>query len=740
MSWLLNELNPEQRTAVETTEGPLLIIAGAGSGKTRVLTRRLAYLLSQRLAEPHEILAVTFTNKAAGEMKERVAELLGGGIPSLSLSTFHSFCNRLLRREATAIGYERDFTIFDSQDSQSLIKSIIKSLKISEEQFPAKGQHGKISDLKNQLISAEDFRVRAAGYFESRTSEIYTHYQQRLRQCQAMDFDDLLTNAVWLLRDNPRIADGYRERFRYLMVDEYQDTNHVQYMLLKLLLGAHNNIAVVGDEDQSIYGWRGADIRNILEFEKDFPGAQIIKLEQNYRSTGSILKAASAVISHNIMRKNKKLWTDAGNGDPVRLLLVDNAEGEAAAITDLLNAGRTDGSLKESVILYRTNAQSRPFEEQLRRRNIPYQIIGGLSFYQRKEIKDLLAYLKLMINADDDVAFERIVNYPKRGIGDKTVEDIRTLARAEQTSSYKIALQAVIRPELAAKFKRLEGFTTLIEKHKAAFLPSDPAATQPLDVLLEELITDLRFIEELRSEDEVQGQTRVENVEAFIEGAAEYAREHAEGSLAEYLAEISLFTDLDSYREIEDKVTLMTIHGAKGLEYNTVFLVGLEEGLFPMQRAIIDPRELEEERRLFYVGATRARKLLTLSAASARHRFGEVESLPSRFIREIPADLLEKRDQRTSRLFSAGTGYNAAPASVTRTTYAAASRAKEGVHYEYDHEESMAVGRIVAHPTFGRGKIIRTEGYGESLRLEIMFSAVGVKKIMARFAKLKLVG
>jgi DNA helicase-2/ATP-dependent DNA helicase PcrA len=732
MNRLLDDLNPHQLEAVTSTDGPLLVIAGAGSGKTRVLTRRLAYILTQQLAKPYQMLAVTFTNKAAGEMKQRVNQLMGTEIPELNVSTFHSFCARLLRREASAIGYDSQFTIFDQEDSLSLIKTCIRELGIAESQFPAKGQQGKISDAKNQLSGPEEFALQSSGWFESRTALIYDLYQKRLRAFDGMDFDDLLFNTVMILKSNGNIGDKYRSRFRYILVDEYQDTNRVQYLLLKYLLGEHQNICVVGDEDQSIYGWRGADIRNILEFEKDFPGARIIKLEQNYRSTNNILKAASAVIQNNSARKAKTLWADTKDGDRVTLLAVDSAEDEAVRVIDQTESLRGPSSLKETVILYRTNAQSRTFEEQLRRRNLPYQIVGGVSFYQRKEIKDLIAYLKLIANPKDDISFARIINYPKRGIGDKTIETIALLSRAQEYSMYHIACDGSLHSDLFGKIKRIEPFTQLIEQYRAR------ASSEPIDILAGDLVTELNLIEELRSEDPALGESRVENIEAFIEGAAEFARHHSEGKLVDYLAEISLYTDLDSYREVEDKLTLMSLHSAKGLEFDNVFIVGLEEGLFPLQKAMTDPMELEEERRLFYVGATRARKRLFLSTATTRFRFGEVQSMPSRFIKEIPEPLIDRRDWRIRQ------HYEYAPDQPGLFAAAAASSAnpngKGERYYDYDDESPFKVGRIVSHPTFGRGKILQKDGFGDSLRLEIMFTGLGVKKIMAKFAKLKVVG
>lgn len=717
MNRLLKDLNPPQLEAVKAVSGPLLVIAGAGSGKTRVLTRRLAYILYERLAEPDQVLAVTFTNKAAGEMKERVWRLLGGEIPSMGVSTFHSFCARLLRREAEALGYDSHYTIFDESDSLTLIKNCIEELGLSHSQFAPKAQRRKISNAKNRLIDAEAFAQSASGYFENATADIYRVYQKRLRECNAMDFDDLLSNAVRLLRDNKEIGRRYRERFRYIMVDEYQDTNRVQYLLLKYLVGEHSNICVVGDEDQSIYGWRGADIQNILDFERDFPGARVIRLEQNYRSTGVILDAATALISNNKVRKGKRLWTSKTGGKNLRLLLVDSAETEALAILDRLEEEQSMTGLKEMAILYRTNAQSRAFEEHLRRRNIPYQIVGGISFYQRKEIKDIMAYLKLIANIRDDVSFERVINYPKRGIGAKTVAEILSLARRDSVPAYEVLLRLGDYPELASRAKRIEPFVALMEKFRR------DKGGLPIDLLAANLVADLDLLEELRREDEIIGQTKIENIEALIEGMAEYARANGDATLENYLAEVSLFTDVDSYKEIEDKVTLMTLHTAKGLEFDVVFLVGLEEGLFPLARSLENPMELEEERRLLYVGATRAKNRLCLSCATTRHRFGQVESIPSRFIKEIPEELIDRIDLRTQRRHD---GSSAA--------------SDKGVHYEFEGEEIMTAGRLVHHPTFGRGKILKSEGYGESLVLDIMFTGLGVKKIMARYAKLTVIG
>ncbi len=732
MNRLLDDLNDAQRQAVTTTEGPLLVIAGAGSGKTRVLVRRLAYLLRQQLAQPNQILAVTFTNKAAGEMKDRVVALLGGVAPGMNVSTFHSFCARLLRREGHAIGFDSSFTIFDTADSITLVKNCIKELGFSTNQCTPKAQLRKISDAKNRMVSPETFAAGASGYFEDCTSRIYSLYQERLLRCQGMDFDDLLYRSVTLLQDNTEIGEGYRRRFRYLMVDEYQDTNPVQYLLLRNLLGQHKNLCVVGDEDQSIYGWRGADIRNILEFEKDFSDARVIKLEQNYRSTNIILDAASSVIGYNEARKPKTLWSDKKGGDKLQHLLVDSADEEAAGIIERIHNERATTDLCEMAVLYRTNAQSRPFEEQLRRQGLPYQIVGGITFYQRKEVKDLLAYLKLIANPRDDISFERIVNYPKRGVGKKTLAEIAAWAASDGLSYFDVAKRSADDSGLSSRWKRLKPFVALVEKYRAR---KDDI---PVDLLTQELVDELNLFDELRSEDEVIGQTRIENVEAFIEGAAEYARGNGEATLDNYLAEISLYTDIDSYDETEDKVTLMTIHSAKGLEYDLIFLTGLEEGLFPLQRTFSEPMELEEERRLFYVGATRARKKLYMSTAAVRFRRGAIASIPSRFIKEIPPELMDVVDLRRRPTWDSDS------TSLQPSFFGKAESSGDvspiGVHYEYEGLEALRVGRIVQHPTFGRGKVLKVEGYGESLQMEIMFTGLGVKKIMAKYGKLKIIG
>jgi len=727
---LLENLNPVQREAVTTTEGPLLVVAGAGSGKTRVLTSRVAYILMERLARPSNILAVTFTNKAAREMRERVMTLLGTEIHALTISTFHSFCAMLLRREAEAIGYPRNFTIFDEDDAQALIKHCLEELDLSKTQFTPRSLRRKISDAKNRMEDAESFEKKASGYFENKTATIYKLYENRLRQFGGFDFDDLIFRTVQLLKGHKDIRENYRNRFRYILVDEYQDTNHSQYELLKLLVGEHKNICVVGDEDQSIYGWRGADITNILNFEKDFPGARVIKLEQNYRSTEVILDAASAVIANNINRKGKVLWTEQKEGDPVRLLMTDSASDEAAAVIGYIEQNRSRYSLKDMAILYRTNAQSRAFEEHLRRLNLPYQIIGGISFYQRKEIKDIIAYLKLIANHSDDVSFRRIINYPRRGIGDATIAKLREFADSIGKSLLEASARVDECPELGSRpTKLLKEFSAWMQRYLEMKEHEDIAT------IAQTLIDDLKLAEILILEDSLIGQERVKNIEEFVNAADEFTAHSEVPTLDNFLAEISLYTDLDEYREIEDKLTLMTLHAAKGLEFDAVFMVGLEEGLFPLGMTIDKPMALEEERRLFYVGATRAKKSLFISFAGNRGRFGDMNAMPSRFIKELPPALVEKDDRRDYIRNGHGRSQGSLFSRAEKTAAPA-----DGYHYEYEEDEILKVGRIVEHATFGRGKVTKVEGAGESLRVEIFFTGIGSKKMVPRFAKLQIIG
>jgi DNA helicase-2/ATP-dependent DNA helicase PcrA len=730
MHHILEKLNPSQREAVMMTEGPLLVIAGAGSGKTRVLTCRVAYILASRLASPSDVLAVTFTNKAANEMRERIKALLNSTASGLIMSTFHSFCARLLRTEAAEIGYPSNFAIFDEDDALSMIKNCLKELDILPNQFPPPSLRRKISAAKNRLEDAEEYARKAEGYFETRTAKVYSLYEQRLSQCGAFDFDDLILRTVKLLTSRADIREKYQRRFRYILVDEYQDTNHSQYQLLKLLNGPSRNICVVGDEDQSIYGWRGADISNILNFENDFPGAKVIKLERNYRSTEIILKAASAVIANNTSRKGKTLWTEAESGDPVRLFLTENASQEALVVIEDIERNIAAGSsLNQSVILYRTNAQSRPFEEILRKKNIPYQIVGGLSFYQRREIKDLVAYLKLIANPNDDIALQRIINYPKRGIGQSSLDKLAEYARLLNKPMYYACLEVDGSDALGSRPKQL--IRPFIE-----FIRAFQSLKAHLDIagLTRKLVDDLRLAEYLIEEDPLVGRNRVENVEEFIAAAKEFAAGYQSPTLDNFLAEISLYTDIDEYDEVDDKLTLMTLHSAKGLEFDSVYIVGLEEGLFPISRAIEEPMELEEERRLFYVGVTRARRNLQLSLAASRNRFGGADSIPSRFLKELPPSLVETSDFR-NKYYRAGGGDSSTGEASQKVDLQDSESS-----YEYEDSEIMRIGRIVQHPSFGRGTILKVEGRGESMRLEVSFRGIGIKRIVAKYAKLKVIG
>lgn len=726
---LLEMLNDRQMSAVTTTDGPLLVVAGAGSGKTRVLTHRLAYIIAEQKAKPWEVLAVTFTNKAAGEMKERIGALLGFDISRMWVSTFHSFCARFLRQEAEALNYPTNFTILDSDDSKSLIKRGMKELGLNgQSQFTANSVQRKISSAKNQLYTAESFADEAEGYYDQKVAQVFLNYDAKLRASAAFDFDDLIAMTVRLLQEDESVRARWNSRFRYLMVDEYQDTNRAQYMLLKSLVGGEKNICVVGDEDQSIYGWRGADITNILNFEKDFSGAKVVKLEQNYRSTQLILKAASAVIRNNSERKDKTLWSEIDGGEEI-IVALHEAQGDEAdwVIRRALNL-KEKYSLKDMVVLYRTNAQSRTFEESLRRENIAYQIVGGMSFYQRKEIKDIVAYLKLISNNNDEAAFVRIVNFPKRALGETSLAKLSSHAKTAGISMLEAAENAPAIGELGPRARNgFKNFADLILAFKQL------ATELPIDHFVQKVIDDTGLRDALVDEDPVTGDARLENLDEFIAAASDFFHTNPEPTLDSFLAEITLYTDLDNYQETDDKLTLMTLHNAKGLEYETVFITGLEEGLFPLARSFDDPAALEEERRLFYVGATRAKKELVLTGARMRYRFGGDESIPSRFLKEIPEGLVNKIDRRAYR-------YEFGATRPQKPAYPRKNHAPQGVHYEYDEDESgIRPGVTVKHPKFGHGRVVSVSGHGEEMRIDVDFSSVGPKKLIAKYARLVIV-
>ncbi len=725
-SWLA-ELNPAQREAVTHGDGPVLVLAGAGSGKTRVLTYRVAYLIAARKVRPWNILAVTFTNKAAREMKERVESVLGGDLGA-TLITFHSWCARFLRREAGRLGYPSDYSIYDDDDQIRAVKAVMGELELDTKKLNPNAVLSAISRAKNRLVGPDQFSSQPNDYFGQQVSRVYAAYEDRLRRCGAMDFDDLLFNAVRLVRRDSEVRDAVRSRLTHLLVDEYQDTNHAQYTLLRLLAPDSQNVMVVGDDDQSIYGWRGADIRNILDFERDFPGAHIVALEQNYRSTQTILDLASAVVKQNSGHKRKTLWTERTGGDAVRLAVHDDDRAEALwATTKIEHLVKGEGkSYGDCAILYRTNAQSRVFEETLRSLRIPYTVVGGVRFYQRREIKDLVAYLRLLVNPQDDGSLLRILNVPKRGIGQSSEDRLRQFALARRLplrQALGVAQEAVA----GAAGKRLLDFGALLDRFAAL------AQELPPPDLVQRIATETGMFEELAAEDAQDGKGRADNVKEFIAAVAEFCENRPDARLADYLEEVALLTDVDQYDEQPDRVTLMTLHSAKGLEYSVVFLGGLEEGLFPLSRSLDSIEDVEEERRLFYVGITRARERLLLSWAHRRRRFGEMVNLRSRFLDEVPDGLFEEEDfgYRTAHLYHR-------PTMVRRPERRATHWADEQVQVPADPTAELAVGSRVRHPQFGEGRVVRLLGGGENLQLEVVFQGQFKKKLLARYAKLEL--
>lgn len=639
----LDMLNDMQREAVLATEGPVLILAGAGSGKTRVLTHRIAYLIEECGVNPWNIMAITFTNKAAGEMRERVDDMVGFGAESIWVSTFHSSCVRILRRFADRIGYDNAFTIYDTDDSKSVMKDICKRLQIDTKQLKERTILGAISSAKNEGILPDEYEMNAMGDFNrTRIAKAYKEYQKTLLKNNAMDFDDLLVNAVELLKSNPDVLADYQNRLKYIMVDEYQDTNSIQFELIRLLAGANHNLCVVGDDDQSIYKFRGANIHNILDFEKIYPEAKVIKLEQNYRSTQNVLDAANAVISHNEGRKEKALWTDRGSGNRLHFRQFDHAVEEAEYIAYDVAAKKREGTCdyKDCAVLYRTNAQARVLEEQFVRAGVPYDIVGGVNFYGRKEIKDLLAYLKTIDNGMDDLAVKRIINVPKRGIGATTIVKVQDYADARGISFYEALEEADNIMTIGRSAVKLQPFVTMIQVFRAK------AKTYSLSELLKDVIETTGYVNQLEADTDEEAQARIENIDELISKVVSFEDEHEDATLSEFLAEVALVADIDNVDNDRNKVLLMTLHSAKGLEFPHVYLAGMEDGVFPSYMTITadDPEEVEEERRLAYVGITRAKDDLTLTAAKARMIRGETQYNPvSRFLKEIPAELLDNK-------------------------------------------------------------------------------------------------
>jgi len=776
----IKRLNPEQRRAVETTEGPLLIMAGAGSGKTRVLTHRIAYLIATRKAPPWSILAITFTNKAAREMQERVSKLVGPDGRDIWVSTFHSMCVRILRKDIERIGFTSNFTILDSGDQLSVIRGCMKELNLDTKKFDPRAVQAAISTAKNELLTPSRFEQKIGDHFDGIVAKVYTMYQKRLKSNNSLDFDDLIMSTIQLFKDVPEVLDFYQKKFKYIHVDEYQDTNRAQYMLCRMLADQHQNICVVGDSDQSIYRWRGADITNILNFEGDYPKATTIMLEQNYRSTSNILNAANGVIKLNTGRKPKKLWTESGEGEKIKLYQADTEHDEGYFVTSEIKKNHmANKHYADHAILYRTNAQSRVIEEILIKSDIPYQIVGGVKFYDRKEIKDLLAYLRLISNMDDDISLERVVNVPKRGIGATTMNKLAEAAATRGTSMMKV-IADMDDLDISPKTKgALREFRAIIDNlnHMVEYL----SVTELTEKMLE--LSEYKL--ELQRENTLESKARLENIDEFLSVTQEFEQRNEDKSLISFLTDLALIADIDSMNdekgnEEEDAVILMTMHSAKGLEFPVVFIIGMEEGVFPHSRAFSDNEELEEERRLAYVGITRAEKQLFLTCARTRTLFGRTSANPpSRFLQEIPDELKEDATPEGTRYGrvdrygrnaasasyggrglgysgggggaqtpgtngigssaqtgwraagGAGAGKTSASSGSSVTVTSAADKVKQAGAKAGDYQP----GDKVSHAKWGVGVIVSVRGEGTDTELQIAFPApVGVKRLLAAFA------
>lgn len=779
---IYDTLNPAQKEAVFCTEGPLLVLAGAGSGKTRVLTHRVVYLIEEKGVNPWNIMAITFTNKAAGEMRERVDKLVGFGAESIWVSTFHSSCVRILRRHIEALGYSSNFTIYDSDDQKTLMKQVLKKLDVDTKLYKDRAMLNHISSAKDQLITPEEMKLNAGNELrQKKIAQIYKAYQDELKKNNALDFDDLIVKTVELFQNHEEILNYYQERFRYIMVDEYQDTNYAQFKLVSLLAKKYRNLCVVGDDDQSIYKFRGADVRNILDFEEAFPGARVIKLEQNYRSTQNILNAANQVICHNRDRKDKTLWTANGEGELVKVRQYNTAEEEADAIArSMKNTGR---SWKEIAVLYRTNAQSRLLEEKCIAHNIPYRLVGGVNFYQRKEIKDILAYLKTISNGVDDLAVLRIVNVPKRGIGATTMGRVTVFASQHGMSLYHALEEAKMIPDIGKATGKIAGFVEQIENLRRLATEEGYSIKELIGAIME----DTGYRKELEAEGEVESETRLENIEELINKAVSYEENSENPSLGEFLEEVALVADIDNMDDSEERVTLMTLHSAKGLEFPLVYLAGMEDGLFPGMMSISsdDRSELEEERRLCYVGITRAKEELVLTGARMRMVNGETRySKTSRFIEEIPEEFLDKEvlEPRVSKWSrseddfddsglpwgntaakawgksgeesgsrgwgrsggSLGGGFGGGFSAGSHNAYASkntspVSKPAFGKAFTVEKSSSLDYGEgdRVRHIKFGDGTVTEIKDGGKDFEVTVQFDTAGVRKMFASFAKLK---
>lgn len=736
---LLNGLNPEQKNAVKATDGPLLIMAGAGSGKTRVLTHRIAYLMVEKGVNPYNILAITFTNKASREMRERISKMMGGVAEQIWISTFHSMCVRILRRDIDRIGFNRNFTILDTTDQQSVIKGILKNKNLDPKKFDPRAILGSISSAKNELIEPDEYAKTAEGYFEKVVSDVYTEYQRRLRKNQALDFDDLIMSTILLFRRVPDVLEYYQRKFQYIHVDEYQDTNKAQYLLVKLLAARFKNLCVVGDSDQSIYKWRGADIANILSFEKDYPNALVILLEQNYRSTKRILLAANKVIDKNRNRKPKNLWTENSEGNKIVYYRADSEQGEAQFVVGKIRELTTNGrKLSDIAILYRTNAQSRVMEEVLLKSNMGYSIVGGTKFYDRKEIKDMLAYLRLISNPDDDISLQRVINVPKRGIGSASIDKIAGFAAMHDISLIQ-ALESVELIGLSPKTtKAAAEFRNLI--HQYTQMQEYLSVTE----LVEEVLEKSGYREMLKAEKSIEAQSRLENLDELLSVTQNFEKASEDKTLVSFLTDLALVADIDSMDdadEVSDKVTLMTLHSAKGLEFPVVFLIGLEEGIFPHSRSLMEETEMEEERRLAYVGITRAEKSLFITNAQMRTLFGRTNMNPaSRFINEIPEELLE--EIQPAKKIGTPFGYRGSANGSQGTSFGSTAVRKPVMRpvaaTTGGNEIPWIVGDKAEHGKWGTGTVVSVKGEGEGIELDIAFpSPIGIKRLLAKFAPIK---
>ena len=760
MQNLIEGLNDKQKEAVLATEGPCLVIAGAGSGKTKVLTHKIAYLISEKNVKPYNILAITFTNKAASEMKQRVEKIVGDVAQEMWMGTFHSICVRILRRFIDRIGFDTSFLIFDTSDQKTVVKECLKALNIDDKTLSDRSVLSEISNAKNEMLTPKAYQAKYSGEFrKEKIGQVYELYQKRLRENNAIDFDDIINYTIDILSENPDVLQYYTEKFKYVLVDEYQDTNKAQFTLVTILASRYGNITVVGDNDQGIYSFRGADISNILNFEKDFPGTKIIKLEQNYRCTGNILKAANAVIKHNENKYEKKLWTENEEGSLPCLYQAEDEYDEANYVVKQIEHLKTEEYLKpkDFVILYRMNAQSRAIEDILRRENIPYKIVGGLKFYERKEIKDTIAYLRLIHNTSDNLSLKRIINEPKRGIGKTSLDKIQEISDRTGTSMYEIIKHAE-EFDLNRVKANAEEFINLIEDLRLK--------KQELSIseLLKEVLNKSGYTRALELENTVEAETRMQNLEEFLTVAIEFEEESADNTLPEFLESITLSSDVDEMQDEDNTVTLMTLHSAKGLEFPVVFLVGMEEGIFPGYKSIGEPKELEEERRLFYVGITRAKQFLHLTCAKHRTIFGSTSyNAVSRFIKEIPDNLLDgvvnndQEEKFNDMSYNWEYGKTSAGKVTTYKFDEAKNEIKQKSTYQFRTAESFLSslsqkqansgvditkykeGMRIYHKKFGEGIIQKIEAEGDDYKLDIQFDKSGHKRLMAKFANLEII-